>query len=366
MPQPVNKGKSGGRAFFGRPLVRVGLALLVGFAGAALAKPAGIPLPYLIGPLLACAIAAVAGAPVAAIPYGREFGQVTIGLAIGLRFVPAVVLATLKLLPAMVCVTLATVIATTMAAFMLQKFSGVDRKTAFFATAAAGLAEMAVVAHQKGADSDTVAVVHLVRVTAIVTTVPFLVTIFGAQGSIDAIPVPFASDALPLVALLVLAAGAARLARPLRFPNSWLLIPAAIGAVVAGFGFGPFAVPQILLTAAQIVIGVWLGCRFRRELLGRLPRVTAAAFATTAFLVAAACAVAGVLSATTGLSFVISLLAVAPAGVTEMVLTATAMHLDAATVTAFQITRIAVVMTTILFVFQIFEILSRRIPGASG
>ena len=38
-----------------------------------------------------------------------------------------------------------------------------------------------------------------------------------------------------------------------------------------------------------------------------------------------------------------------------MVLTATAMHLDAATVTAFQIMRIAVVMTTILFAFAAFE-----------
>lgn len=48
-----------------------------------------------------------------------------------------------------------------------------------------------------------------------------------------------------------------------------------------------------------------------------------------------------------------------------MVLTATAMHLDAATVTAFQIMRIAVVMTTILFALRAFEGLSRRIGGAS-
>jgi uncharacterized protein len=121
----------------------------------------------------------------------------------------------------------------------------------------------------------------------------------------------------------------------------------------------------MLLTIAQIVIGVWLGCRFRRELLGRLPRVTASAFATTAFLVAAASALAWLLSEATGLPFATSLLALAPAGVTEMVLTATAMHLDTATVTAFQITRIAVVMTTILLAFKAFENLSRRLDGAS-
>src|SRR5690606_39635830 len=172
MPYPVNNGHSHGGLFFSRPPVRVFLALLVGVAGALLAKPAGIPVPYLIGPLVACAAASVAGAPVTAIPFGRELGQTVIGLAIGLRFVPAVLLAMLKLMPAMVLATVATVIGTMMAAFMLRKVGGVDRKTAFFATAAAGLAEMAVVAQQKGANADTVAVVHLVRVTAIVTTVP--------------------------------------------------------------------------------------------------------------------------------------------------------------------------------------------------
>jgi uncharacterized membrane protein AbrB (regulator of aidB expression) len=74
--------------------------------------------------------------------------------------------------------------------------------------------------------------------------------------------------------------------------------------------------------------------------------------------------IAGLLSASTGLPFATSLLAVAPAGVTEMVLTASAMHLDAATVTAFQIMRIAVVMTTILFSFRAFEAVSRRFDSA--
>lgn len=307
----------------------------------------------------------MAGAPLAPLPYGRELGQAVVGLAIGLRFVPVVMVATAKLLPFMVLATILIIVATTFAAVMLERLGGIDRKTAFFATAAAGLAEMAVVAQQKGGDRDTVAVVHLVRVTAIVTTVPFLVTIFGAQGAVDAVPIAFLGEALPLAALLAVGVAAAFLARPMKLPNSWLLIPAALGALVAGLGFGPFAVPPALLVVAQIVIGVWLGCRFRQDLLERLPRVTASALATTTFLIAAAAAIAWLLSAATGLSFATSLLAVAPAGITEMVLTATAMHLDAATVTAFQIMRIAVVMTTILFALRAFEGLSRRIGGAS-
>ncbi|RUM96998.1 AbrB family transcriptional regulator [Pseudaminobacter arsenicus] len=364
MREPATHG-SGERGFFGGSPARIFLALVVGLAGAGAAKLAGAPLPYLLGPLAACAVAAVCGAPVASVPYGRELGQVAVGLAIGLRFVPAVMVATLKLMPMMVLATLATIVATTTAAIMMHKLARIDRRTAFFATAAAGLAEMAVVAHQKGGDSDIVAVVHLVRVIAIVTTVPFLVTIFGAEGAVYTVPVRFEGEALVLAALFAVSGAAAYLVRRLRFPNSWLLVPTALGALVAGFGFGPFAVPHAVLTVAQVVIGVWLGCRFRREMVRRLPRVTVAAFVTTAFLIAAASLFALALSAMTGLSFVTSLLAVAPAGITEMVLTATAMHLDAATVTAFQIMRIAVVMTTILFTFRAFETLSRRMDGKS-
>lgn len=342
-------------------IVKMGLALAIAVLGALLAKAAAFPLPYLLGPLIACGIAAIAGAPVRALPYGRELGQVAVGLAIGLRFVPVVLIAVTKLLPLMAVATALMIVATMLAAIMIRRLADIDGRTAFFATAAAGLAEMAVIAHQKNADGDIVAVVHLIRVTAIVTTVPFLVTIFGNDGGIQPLAVPLSVDLWPLVGLFAVAALAAFWARKLNLPNTWLLVPAIIAAIVAGLGFGPFSVPSLVLTIAQIVIGCWLGCRFRRSLLGRLSRVTMSALVTTLFLLTAATGIAALLSYATGLPFVTGLLAVAPAGVAEMVLTATAMHLDTTIVTAFQITRIAVVMTTILLALRLYETLSRRI-----
>jgi membrane AbrB-like protein len=367
MADPETEAVRGeGESFLARSAVRIALALLIGIGGAAAARGMGLPLPYLLGPLLACGTAAMAGVPLAVAPCSRELAQLVVGLAIGLRFVPAVMVATGKLLPLMVLATVATMVATTLAAVLLERLGGTDRKTAFLATAAAGVAEMAVVAEQQGGDRDTVSVVHLVRLVGIVTTVPFLVTLFGAPGAIENVPVALENQVLPIAVLLGLGGVASLLAQPLQVPNRWLLVPTALGALVAGAGFGPFAVPAALLVAAQIVIGIWLGCRIRRDLVGRLPRITASAVATTAFLVAAAGVVAWLLSMATGLSFATSLLAVAPAGITEMALTATAMHLDAATVTAFQIMRIAVVVTTVLFALKAFERLSRRIGGVSS
>lgn len=335
------------------------MSLAVGTAGAVFGHAVGLPLPYMLGPLLFAAVAALAGAPMLIFPYGRELGQVVVGLGIGLRFTPAVALATAKLLPAMLVSTCLTVAATTGAALLMRRLAGVDRRTAFFSTAAAGVIEMAVIATQKGADSSVVAVTHLIRVTLIVATVPFLVTLFGTHGHVQTTEIPFGAEALPLAGLLLAATAIGYAVAPLRIPNTWLLAPVALGAIVAGLGFGPFAIPGFLVTAAQVVIGTWIGSRFRREVIGRLPRVTLSATVITFYLVASAMLIAWLLTAMTDLSFTTAVLAVAPAGVVEMVLTATAMHLDAATVTAFQLMRIAIVMTSIQFTYAAFEALTR-------
>lgn len=342
---------------------RMAGSLAVGVAGAVFGHFAGLPLPYMLGPLLFAAAAALSGAPMLIVPYGRELGQVVVGLAIGLRFTPTVALATVKLLPVMLISTCLIMLATAGAAVLMQRLAGIDRRTAFFATAAAGIIEMAVIAMQKGADSSIVAVSHLIRVTLIVATVPFVVTLFGTQGNVRAVEVAFGAEALALAGLLASGALLSLVASPLKIPNTWLLVPVLLGGIVAGLGFGPFAVPKALLTVAQVVIGTWVGSRFRRDVIGRLPRVTASAFIVTAYLLAAAMLVAWLLSTTTDLPFTTAVLAVSPAGVTEMVLTATAMHLDAETVTAFQIMRIAVVMTTIPFTFAAYEALARRLAG---
>lgn len=344
-------------------LWRMAMTLAIGACGALAGTQFGLPLPYMLGPLLFAAIAALAGAPLLAAPYTRELGQVVVGLAIGLRFTPVVVVATAKLLPAMVLATCLTLLATSGAAFLMRRMANVDRRTAFFSTAAAGIIEMSVIAAQKGADSGIVAVTHLIRVTLIVATIPFLVTMFGAQGHMHQADIAFDSEALALIGLLAAAAGLGYLAAPLRIPNTWILVPVLFGAVVAAFGFGPFAVPRPLMTLAQIVIGTWVGSRFKRDIVIRLPCVTLCAVILTGGLIAATMASAWLLTSFTDLSFTTAVLALAPGGVTEMVLTATAMHLDAATVTAFQTMRIAVVMTTIQFTFAAYVAIANRLSS---
>jgi uncharacterized protein len=344
------------------PPGQMALALLIGGAGGYAASLLRVPLAWILGPLFACSAATLLGLRLSPIPYGRQVAHVIVGLAIGLRLTPAVLAATAGLLPAAVLATLYMIAVTTGAAFMLRSLGQVDRRTAFFGSAAAGMSEMAIIARERGGDAQAVSIVHAVRITCIVVIVPLMVFAFGVDEGFQDPPVTTRTGLLELAGVIALGLLAAYLATPFRIPSPWFLVPTVVGALIAAT-WAVIEIPWPLLVAAQLVLGIALGCRFERTMLRRLPRVIAAALIIAALLILASVAGAAILSAATGLSFATSFLAIAPAGVTEMVLTARIMHLDAATVTAFQLMRILLINSSIIVVYRLFERLSIRIDG---
>jgi membrane AbrB-like protein len=340
-----------------RLVLTYGIATVAGVA----ATFVHMPLPFMLGPFFVLAALSVFGFESALVPMGRELGQVAIGVAVGMRFTPAVLSTMVGLLPAMVAGTLYVILFTMVAAFLFKPLAKVDNVTAFFATAAGGVADMATVAKEYGGAAGSVAVVHALRVSGVVAIVPFLVVVFGEQGNA---PDTVSAGSNWLLVILSLALGylMARLLKPTPLPNPWLVGPILMGIIIGVLGLYSVSIPSGIIIVAQIMLGTWLGCQFRRELLAALPRVTFAAVFVSIFMIGCAALGALVLTATTGLPYTTSFLSLAPAAVTEMVLTAQVMHLEAEVVTAFHVLRIAVVSSTVLLVFRIYL----KLKGGSG
>jgi membrane AbrB-like protein len=341
------------------------LTYTIAILGGYVAKQVSVPLPWMLGPFFLCAALSAFGARLAYPPLSRELGQLVVGLAVGLRFTPATLLATASLLPVMLAGTLYIMVFTFIAALIFRPLAGLDRTTAFFATAAGGVADMAIVAKQRGGDSNAVALVHALRVSSVVAIVPVLAITFGAPGSALASSTAASTqNVLLLGGVLVLAYCVARLLKPTPLPNPWLVGPMLLGVALGASGLLSLAVPPILIVVAQIVIGTWLGCQFRREVLLSVPRVAAAGIAVSLFMILAAMLGAFVMASVTILPVTTSFLALAPAAVTEMVITAKVMHLDAEIVTAFHIMRIAIVCSTVLLVFKAYNHLTGAAYGS--
>ena len=98
--------------------LRAVFTYVLALVGGYIASRLSVPLPWMLGPFFLCGAFAAFGARLAFLPMGRELGQLAVGLAVGLRFTPATLAATLGLLPAMLAATAYVVVFTFIAALI--------------------------------------------------------------------------------------------------------------------------------------------------------------------------------------------------------------------------------------------------------
>ena len=322
------------------PLLALMLCAGAGAAFAALR----LPLPWMIGPLLAMATCNFAGAELRAPRGGRALGQVLIGTALGLYFTPAVGREVIAHWPLLLLAAALAVLLGVLGGWILSRVSGVDSTTAFFASVPGGAAEMTLLGERFRARPDRVALAQSLRILVVVIVVPFALTYSGAHGSDS-----FVSDGLPLrwqgvATLLAIAAAAALLLDRLGMPNAFMFGPLAvtIGITVAEVQFS--SLPALLTNSAQVLIGCALGARFERRSLESAPRYVAGVLASVLMGLALAALVAAAVALLAGLSVPSLVLAMAPGGIAEMCITAKVLQLGVPLVTAAHVARVLVLI----------------------
>ncbi len=343
-----------------RALARLVAVLALGAAVGLCAQRIRMPLPFVLGSLVATAALGIAGWPVIGVRRLRPGAQFVIGSAIGIQFTHAIVARLVLLLPLIVGAGLLAIAVCACASAFLIVAGGLDRKTAFFATSPAGAADMANIAARYGGEPEPIMVAQTIRVVMTVMAAPFLVIHFANDGQFHLVDQAVVMG-WPSLALLAMWAGAGGfLMSRTPFPNGWFMGPLLACAVLGIAGLVDGRVPNILVNVSQIVVGCSLGAQFRREFVTRLARMVAAS-ATSIVLVLTIMAVAAI-----GLAYAFSLpvgalaLAFAPAGMAEMTLTGKVLGLDAALISGFHTVRIIMVMGLVVPTFKLFDRLMDR------
>ena len=348
------------------------IATLALAVAAALAwRALDLPLPWMIGPLLATALASIAGLPTASSNTGRNGAQWVIGTALGLYFTPEITQLVLQLWWA---VGLAVVWALVLGwgfGLLLQRHGlhGVDgtprglRATSYFAGAIGGASEMTLLAEREGARTDLVAGAHSLRMLIVTVGLPMTFAWADLHGIDTALP-GVREVRWPQLAVLLAAtfAGCLVMLR-LRGSNPWFIGALAVAMALSMAGVQLSALPAWASSGAQLLIGVNLGVRFRREFLGQAPRWMAAVAAGTLAMVGLCVGFAWALGWATGLNTATLVLGTSPGGISEMAITAKVLQLGVPVVTAFQVCRLVAVL---LLVAPLYRWLERRGDRAAG
>jgi membrane AbrB-like protein len=329
--------------------------LAAGIAGGFVARYLRVPLPWLLGSMVTIMVLSLAGAPIRLIKWGRSAGQIVIGAATGLQFTGAILANLVVLLPLIAGAAFLATLVGLVGGLIFIRLTGVDRTTAFFATVPGGVIETSNLAPRYGAALEPIMVAQTTRVALIVIFAPFLVISFSDTTTVSPLaavpPVPW----LPIAILLTAATGAALLLVLVRSPNAWLMGPLAVAAAFSAMGWVEGRAPDLLLIAAQVVIGSALGAQFRPEFLTRLFRLLLASSAVVLFS-AGLMAVSGAASAfVLGYPVPTMVLSFMPAGMAEMMLTGKLLGLDATLIAGFQLMRIIFVLVWCRVALELFK-----------
>jgi membrane AbrB-like protein len=346
------------------PYARFLLALAIGGAGGWLFSSLRLPLPWMLGPMTFCTIAALLQAPVAAPTVIRPPMTVVIGVLLGANFTPQLVGQVPHWLPAILGLVLFMAACGGACVLYFRRVGGLDHTTAFFAGMPGGLVEMVTVGEERGGDGRLIALVHSARILLVVMTLPFLVqwlegVQLGARRAtgLSIVDTPIIAD-LWLIACGVFGV---MLGQVLRLPAKFLLGPMLASAAVHVAGLSDFSPPSELVAAAQLVLGVTIGCRFVGTAPRLILRILALSAGSTVILLALTVAFAAAVSRVSSYGIVPLMLAFSPGGLAEMSLIALALKIEVAFVAAMHVIRVFLVM---VMAGRIFSLMGNRPPDA--
>ncbi|TVQ40253.1 MAG: hypothetical protein EA384_03805 [Spirochaetaceae bacterium] len=168
------------RSFIHRPH-HTGLSLAVAASGGWALTALGVPAGMMVGAMLATAGASVAGLPVRSIhPLLFNLLLVALGIMVSGYFGPhtAETLSSGNLIWPMLFSTSVVLLTSLCVARIIHRLAGWDMPTSFLAAAPGGLTVMTTLAIQYDKNPFQVSMVHLARLLAIKTVVPFVFMLF--------------------------------------------------------------------------------------------------------------------------------------------------------------------------------------------
>ena len=343
-----------------RRLLPAATALSVGTLGGVAFSWVGMPLPWMLGAMTSVTICALAGWRVA-LPRQLRGSCITIlGVMLGASFTPAVIARMAEWGVTLAALLVWALISGAAGWLYFRRHAGFDPITSYFAAAPGGLNEMTLVGAQLGGDERRISLIHATRVFVAVFSIPIWLRLQDGVSAPMGGPSYATLASVGLDDYLILGACAvigAFVAGRLRIPAAGVIGPMLLSAAVHLLGITDSAPPTLILSAAQVVVGATLGCRFVGYPLAQVGRTILHGAVAGAIMVAFALAASVLLAQATGIRLATILLGFAPGGLAEMSLVAIALGVDAAFVATHHIARIVLV---VLCATPLFRILGLR------
>ncbi|MFD0693048.1 AbrB family transcriptional regulator [Paenibacillus sp. GCM10027628] len=323
---------------------------VISIAGGVLFTWIHMPIPWLLGPMIAVLIASKwGGMPLAWPGPIRDTGILIVGYSIGLSLTKNAFVEIFHQLPSMLLMTVTLIALCAIVAFLMSKLTGIDFPTMMTGSIPGGLTQMITLAEEfKNIDITLVTFFQVIRLMMIVFIVPLLVfsPLFGSGHMSTALPtaqVAVVSWSGLFPHMLVYAPVCilcAWLGKKINLPTAYMLGPMIGTSLVHISGFYGPPLPATLLNLSQFMIGSYVGLLLQPGQLERKARTITMALIGGAILIASALGLSLLLTRMHAISGSTAFLSMAPGGMDQMGIMAHEVGADLSVVSGYQTFRI--------------------------
>ncbi|REK67918.1 MAG: AbrB family transcriptional regulator [Cohnella sp.] len=336
--------------------------MAIALAGGLVCTIVRLPIPWLLGPMLALfAASKLVRAPLRWPGALRNAGMIVVGYSIGMSFTYPLLAEMARQLPTMLLMSVLLLLVCLIFAVILSRLAGISFPTALTGCIPGGLSQMIVLAEEtKDTDLTVVSLLQITRLMMIVLCVPLLVfsplfhpagaapdAASGAGAAAAARAAEWSGLFPNLFAFAAVAVASAWIGQRIKLPTAMMLGPLIGVAAVHLSGFEAPALPYPVLNAAQFLIGGYVGLLLKPDSLTRKTlRTLGLAVASGAALIAAAGGLSWLLRRLHPLSPQTSFLSLMPGGLDQMSLIAHEVGGNMTIVAGYQLFRV-------LFIFLV-------------
>lgn len=335
---------------------RYGIPFFVSLLGVWTFHRAALPLPWLLGPISGCLLAALAGARMHAIGPVNTTMRTILGVAVGATFTPALLVSLTDMWPTLMLIPVMIVAAGVLGVPYFQRLWGYDFPTSYYSAMPGGLQDMLIFGEEAGGNARSLSLIHATRILVIVVSLPFLLQAFWAVDLSRPPGAPMASIApAQLLVMAVCAIVGWRLAKAVGLFGASILGPMIAAGIAALTGILQHRPPAEAIWAAQFFIGMTVGVKYTGITLAEVRRDLVAGAGYCGILLVLTfifVEIVYMFGLAPGLE---ALLAFAPGGQAEMAVLALIVGADMAFVIAHHVLRIVLVIIGAPLFARVFQ-----------
>ncbi len=231
--------------------------------GAAIFLVLGLPLPWLLGPMMACLIVALSGARMQGAGQLGVFMRTFLGVAVGASITPQVLAGLPEIAASLAIVPVFIGVIALIGYPLFRRVFGFDHPTAWYAAMPGGLQDMLVFGEEAGGDIRALSLIHATRILVIVTVAPLIMTLYWQVDLSQPPGAPMTSIPWQQIALIVAAGfGGWKIAERVGLFGASILGPMILTAGLSLAGIIQTRPPAEIIQAAQFFIGIAVGAKY--------------------------------------------------------------------------------------------------------